>query len=112
MAPDLFTKVAKLLADPQRLAMLQRIAQQDECPCRTIVEEAPVGAATISHHIKELSAAGLIDVRREGKYNHFRLNRPLLEAYQAELARRLGLTDPATTPRPALPLSPAPHIPD
>ncbi|MBA4027726.1 MAG: ArsR family transcriptional regulator [Planctomyces sp.] len=109
MAPDLFTKVSKLLADPQRLAMLQRIAQQDECPCRIIVEEAPVGAATISHHIKELSAAGLIDVRREGKYNHFRINRALLEAYQAELARRLGLAEPgrplspAESPRPAHP---------
>ena len=68
--------VLKALADPRRFELLERIAKAN-CPlgCAQARAALPISAATLSHHIKELEAAGLIDVRREGKF-HFLTLRP------------------------------------
>jgi ArsR family transcriptional regulator len=43
--------------------------------------------ATVSHHLKELHEAGLVDVEREGKYARISLRRDAMKAYANELAR-------------------------
>lgn len=85
-----FNLIAKALADPQRFAILQRIARQDDCPCMALVDECSITQATISHHLKELAGAELITARREGKCGYFTLRAETLAAYQAELSRRLA----------------------
>jgi ArsR family transcriptional regulator len=50
----------------------------------------PVSKATISHHIKELVRAGLVEARREGQYLHCEVRRDVMQAYTAELTRRVG----------------------
>lgn len=84
-----FNLIAKALAEPQRFAILQRIAKQDDCPCLKLVDECSITQATISHHLKELVAADLITARREGKCGYFTIKADTLTAYQAELSRRL-----------------------
>jgi ArsR family transcriptional regulator len=88
-----FGRIAKALADPQRFALLERIAQGPEVACMALVAEFPITQATISHHLKELSRAGLVSTRREGKCCHFSVQRGVLARYQADLARRMGLED-------------------
>lgn len=83
-----FELIAKALADPRRMALLQAIASEDECACQKLREEFPVSKATISFHIKELVRAGLVDARREGQFLHCEVRREILEAYAAELLRR------------------------
>jgi ArsR family transcriptional regulator len=91
MTSKQFQHVARALADPQRLAILERIAQgRDELPCKTLVQEFSISQATISHHLKELSEAGLIDCRREAQCAFFSLRRPVMEEYRAELGRRMA----------------------
>jgi ArsR family transcriptional regulator, arsenate/arsenite/antimonite-responsive transcriptional repressor len=85
-----FHQITRALADPQRFALLQRIARESEVPCTVLVEESPITHATISHHLKGLSNAGLVHVRRAGKCAFFSLNTNTMTAYQAELARRVG----------------------
>jgi ArsR family transcriptional regulator len=53
----------------------------------------PVSKATISHHIKELVRAGLVEARREGQYLHCEVRREVMRAYTAELLRRVGKTE-------------------
>ena len=84
-----FNLIAKALADPQRFAILQRIARQDDCPCMALVDECSITQATISHHLKELAGADLIVARREGKCGYFTMRPETLAAYQAELSKRL-----------------------
>ena len=93
-----FELIAKALADPRRMQLLEVIAGEEECPCQRLRQEFPVSKATISHHIKELVRAGLIDARREGQFLNCEVRRDVLEAYAAELLRRAGGTIKAPVP--------------
>src|SRR5260370_41364559 len=60
--------IAKALADPRRCGILRQIgAQNGVLPCADVCEHQTVSAATISHHIKELEAAGHNSIVRKGK---------------------------------------------
>lgn len=86
-----FELIAKALADPRRMALLETIAgERNRCPCQRLRDMFPVSKATISHHIKELARAGLVDTRKEGQYLHCEVRREVLKAYTAELMRRVG----------------------
>jgi ArsR family transcriptional regulator len=80
------TALLKALADPRRFELLERIAKA-KCPlgCAEARAALPISAATLSHHIKELETAGLIDVRREGKYHFLTLRAGVLESLIAVL---------------------------
>lgn len=95
MEKEQFARIAKALADPRRFEILETIAAGEEVPCKQIVETFPVSQATISHHLKELATAGLIEVRREGQCSHYRPRPEVVAEYLAEAARRLGAPVPA-----------------
>jgi ArsR family transcriptional regulator len=73
------------------MAVLEVIAGERDCPCQKLREEFPVSKATISHHIKELVRAGLVEAHRDGQYLHCQVRRDMLEAYTTELLRRAGV---------------------
>jgi len=79
--------ILKALADPRRFELLERIAKA-ACPlgCAQARTTLPISPATLSHHIKELETAGLIDVRREGKFHYMSLRHGVLEALANALA--------------------------
>ena len=85
-----FELIAKALADPTRMQVLEVIAGERECACTKLREEFPISKATISHHIKELVRAGVVEAHREGQYLSCEVRRDVLEAYTAELLRRTG----------------------
>jgi ArsR family transcriptional regulator len=80
-----FHRICKALADPRRYELLQRIASCKEVACNAIRCEFPISAATLSHHLKELSNAGLIDVRKDAKFIHMKLRRKVWKDYLAQL---------------------------
>ncbi|UPK72465.1 ArsR/SmtB family transcription factor [Chitinophaga filiformis] len=70
---DLFTKqqndianMAKALAHPARIAILQYLARKNACVCGDLVDELGLAQATTSQHLKELKIAGLIQGTIEG----------------------------------------------
>lgn len=85
-----FELVAKALADPRRMALLESIGCHGEYSCQKLCVEFPVSKGTISHHMKELVRAGLIQTRREGQYRFYEVRREVLAAYTAELMRRVS----------------------
>ncbi len=58
--------IAKALAHPARIAILQYLAEQKVCMCGDIVQELPLSQSTVSQHLKELKKAGLIKGSIEG----------------------------------------------
>lgn len=79
--------IAQAIADPRRFAILQQIAGKSTLPCSAVRECQEISPATISHHVKELSDSGLIDVIREGRNATLSLRRDVWDAYIAQLAR-------------------------
>lgn len=70
---DLFTRqqnelatMAKAIAHPARIAILQYLVKKNACVCGQIVEEIGLAQATISQHLKELKTAGIIQGNIEG----------------------------------------------
>lgn len=90
LSGDEFHRVAKALADPQRLEIL-RHAARNELRCTDLVERFPLAQPTISHHLKELTSAGLLERRKEGKFAFYRFVPEVLEAYTRQLSTTLGL---------------------
>jgi ArsR family transcriptional regulator len=90
-----FLRIAKALADPQRQELLEKIARAGEMSCTALVGMCPVSQATVSHHLKELVNAGLLERRKEGQYGYYRFVPARLSAYTDELVRRMGIR-PAT----------------
>ncbi|MFN8653860.1 MAG: metalloregulator ArsR/SmtB family transcription factor [Gemmatimonadales bacterium] len=85
-----FELIAKALADSRRMALLESIGSQREYSCQRLCEHFPVSKGTISHHIKELVRAGLVETRKEGQYRFYEVRREVLAAYTAELMRRVS----------------------
>ena len=79
-APPLETEAAerlargfKALADPTRVAIVNRLAGAEEvCVCE-LVEDFELSQPTISHHLKILRESGLVDSRRRGTWAYYRL---------------------------------------
>lgn len=82
-----FTRISKALADPRRYEILQQIAADEEVSCASVKECHDITPATLSHHLKELESAGLVEIRKESKYVYVRLRRPAWKAYLKELKK-------------------------
>lgn len=78
-------ELAKALSHPARIAILQTLAQKQMCICGEIVEVLPLAQATVSQHLKELKAAGLITGEVEGKKSCYCINWEVLERMTGDM---------------------------
>jgi ArsR family transcriptional regulator len=80
-------KISKALADKTRLKIFEAISATERMTCGEIVSMRGVTPATVSHHLKILSEAGLIDCRREGQFVHSHAVPDTITAYARALAK-------------------------
>ncbi len=80
--------ILKAISDPRRMEILERLSGCGTCvPCSDVREAMPISAATLSHHMKELEAAGVIHIERVGKFARLTLRRYIWNAFLADLQR-------------------------
>lgn len=63
--------VLKALADPVRLRLYSRIAGAPEPVCVCDIDDVGVSQPTVSHHLRKLREAGLIDCERRGTWVYY-----------------------------------------
>jgi DNA-binding transcriptional ArsR family regulator len=78
----------KALADPTRVAIVNRLAGADECCVCDLTDAFALSQPTISHHLKVLRDAGLVESSRRGTWAYYRLVPDAVDALRDTLSRR------------------------
>ena len=81
VAPD----VLKALAEPRRWRIVELLSCEELCVCH-LAEELDVPQPLVSHHLKVLRAAGLVDAEKHRQWTYYRLRTDTL----ADVAGRLA----------------------
>ena len=79
-------QISKALGDETRLRIFEAINSREEMTCGEIVSLRDVTAATVSHHLRILVDAGLIETRREGQFVYSRANPETIDEYTRALS--------------------------
>ncbi|MGB8475623.1 MAG: metalloregulator ArsR/SmtB family transcription factor [Candidatus Acidiferrum sp.] len=80
-------KISKALGDETRLMIFEAISREKQMNCGEIGSLQGVTPATVSHHLKILNEAGLIECRREGQFVYNRAVPEVVEEYTRALTR-------------------------
>jgi ArsR family transcriptional regulator len=72
-------RLAKALSDRNRLLILQKIAQQPCMGCNQVNEVVSLAQPSVSHHMKVLVDAGLVDSDKIGRNVNFYLNKEKIQ---------------------------------
>jgi predicted transcriptional regulator len=86
---DLFTRqqndlanMAKAIAHPARIAILQLLVKKNACICGAVVDELGLAQATTSQHLKELKNAGIIQGNIDGASVCYCINPKVWKRYK------------------------------
>lgn len=80
-------RISKALGDETRLRIFEAISRSRQMNCGQIVSLRGVTPATVSHHLKILSEAGLITCRREGQFVYSEAAPETVDEYVRALAK-------------------------
>ena len=80
-------KISRALADETRLRIFESISHRGHMNCGEIVTLRGVTPATVSHHLKILSEAGLIHCRRQGQFVYSEAVPETVEKFMRALAK-------------------------
>jgi ArsR family transcriptional regulator len=83
-------RVARALGDATRFRMLRAISARGEVSCQELTGLFRLAQATVSHHLKVLTDAGLVSARKEGPYHYYRVHREAIAAHGATIAGAFG----------------------
>ena len=90
MRENQIADLAKSLAHPARVAILEFIAKQNACICGDIVDQIPLSQATVSQHLAELKRVGLIKGEIEGPRVCYCINQKAWDDAKQLLTQFLG----------------------
>jgi ArsR family transcriptional regulator len=69
---DTLARTLRVLADPARLRLLSLIAAVDEACVCDLTQPVGLSQPTVSHHLKVLHEAGLVNREQRGRWVYYR----------------------------------------
>ena len=84
-------RITKALADLQRVRILMMLRPGELCVCQ-ILEVLALAPSTVSKHLSILSAAGLVDSQKDGRWMYYRLPKGTAGALARPVLKWLGDT--------------------
>lgn len=87
-------KVFKAFCDENRLRILELLRSGEKCACK-LLEELHISQSTLSHHMKLLCDADVVQGRKEGKWVHYSID-PQGAEKAVELLRKQLRADTST----------------
>ena len=69
---EINAKILKALSDPNRLKIIDLLSCGEKCGCE-VLESFKFTQPTLSHHMKVLMDCGLIEARKDGTWNQYKL---------------------------------------
>lgn len=82
-------KIAKALSDGTRLKILCAISRYGEVCCGELARDFGITQATVSHHLRVLGEADLVESRRDGQFIRVRALPSTVERYGTLLTKTL-----------------------
>ena len=79
-------KILKAISDPKRLRIVDMLSCGELCGCE-ILEAFHITQPTLSHDMRVLVEAGIVNDRREGKNTFYSLNEERLTTFKDTLHR-------------------------
>ena len=73
----------KALADPTRVSIINRLAGGEACCVCDLTDVFELSQPTVSHHLKKLTDAGLLEREQRGKWAYFSLRPEAVETLAA-----------------------------
>ena len=73
--------ICKALGDSNRLQIVQMLSDGEKCGCK-LLEAFEITQPTLSHHMKILCECGLVNARKEGKWQYYSLNCKTLQGFK------------------------------
>jgi len=83
-------QVFRLLADETRLRIVHYLMQKAELNVRTLCDLLKQSQPAVSHHLALMRVAGMIECRRDGKHNFYRLMPKRCAAYLTIVSSAAG----------------------
>jgi len=86
MNRDEAAEVCRALSDLNRLCILEKLTTGEKCGCE-LLRELQVSQPTLSHHMKVLCDCALVTVRKEAKWNHYRINEGVFNEFKEYITK-------------------------
>jgi ArsR family transcriptional regulator len=78
----------KALCEENRINIIRLLLEREHCVCE-LMEKLNLSQSTVSHHVKILKQAGLLNERSRGKWNYYSLHKSGFKQYASLLEEKL-----------------------
>ncbi len=88
---DNIVKIAKALSDKTRIRLLKEIASMGSISCGDAEKIAELSQPTVSHHLKILTEAGLLNAEKDGRHVIISVNKEALEEFKSLISDSINV---------------------
>lgn len=79
---DQYVQLSKALGDRNRLEIILLLTKGEQCACE-LLKRFSFTQPTLSHHMRILTEASLVEVRKDGRWSYYSINCPIIQDFRS-----------------------------